>query len=406
MPRTRPVLHAPFAASSWWCSRPSPRHWSPCPAEPGAALRPRPRCALLRRRAERDSGSGTNREADDGGHPLPGAPGTGSVVGMRFWKDESARGIRVGSRLWNGNGKRLARVVFDEESSRGWRRGHPEHPGRRRPRRPHLPREHAVLQRSATCVAPGYRHTSHSAALALRRGLAGGAMVHTSAPGRSAARRGPGAVFVDVLFSPTTSRPAHAAPRHTTSDATSTPHARERRRSHGLEHTHLHAEPCAVGHLQARCPRPVATPTAPNTEGRRRARCSPGCRVRRPPAPAGRGTAPTTRVFVSGSGAVLDSLDIAGAVVIDAPNVVVSRTRAMRHVRRLPRRRGRRHRALLVRRCVVPRLERDDLQGNEIIGTPAGCTHRARSGSATSTARHPTCWSPATTSPAPATASR
>ena len=82
-------------------------------------------------------------------------------------------------------------------------------------------------------------------------------------------------------------------------------------------------------------------------------------------------------VQVTGTGAVLDGLDIAGAVVIDAPNVTVSNSR--------------------ISACggvddtdvVAVRYKASDAsyQGanarvvrNVIVGTPAGCSHRARSG--------------------------
>ncbi|MBB3041935.1 DUF4082 domain-containing protein [Nocardioides sp. LMS-CY] len=82
-------------------------------------------------------------------------------------------------------------------------------------------------------------------------------------------------------------------------------------------------------------------------------------------------------IFVSGTGAVLDRLDVHGAVVIDAPNVTVSNSR--------------------IASCggsddsdvVAIRYKSSDAsyQGsgarvvnNEIIGTPAGCDRRARSG--------------------------
>lgn len=83
-----------------------------------------------------------------------------------------------------------------------------------------------------------------------------------------------------------------------------------------------------------------------------------------------------TSVFVSGQGAVLKRLDIAGGVVIDAPDVVLRDSR--------------------ISACggeddsdvVAIRYQRSSeydganatVSHNEIMGTPAGCSHRARSG--------------------------
>ncbi len=81
-------------------------------------------------------------------------------------------------------------------------------------------------------------------------------------------------------------------------------------------------------------------------------------------------------VFVSGRGAVLKGLDIAGGVVIDAPGVTLRDSRISScggdddsdvvAVRYRPAENYRGARASIV--------------DNQILGSPAGCTHRARSG--------------------------
>ena len=81
-------------------------------------------------------------------------------------------------------------------------------------------------------------------------------------------------------------------------------------------------------------------------------------------------------VFVTGANAVLDRLDVHGAVVIDAPNVTVSNSRIAScggsddtDVVAIRYRAGSEYRGSGAR-----------IVSNQILGTPSGCTHRARSG--------------------------
>jgi len=224
----------------------------------------------------------------------------GSVTAVRFWKGVSDTGQHVGN-LWSSGGKRLATVTFTSESAQGWQQASFAQP--------------VTLSAGATYTisyfAPvgGYGVTRGFFANKLSSGpltATAGTFAYSSSSTFPMSTYKANNYFVDLVFVPTATAPTVTPPA---TPPTATPPA-----------TPPTATPPATPPTATP---PATTPTAPApTTASAGVPNSSNTGV-----PSGTVLQASGALTVTTAGAVIDALDISGGVVIEAPNVVIKRSR-------------------------------------------------------------------------------
>lgn len=303
----------------------------------------------------------------------------GLVHGARFWKVPGSRGRHVAG-LWGPEGTRLARARYTEESATGW-----QHVMFAKPVRIRAGGTYTVgyeARRGRYAATPRYAAAPASGVLALAAGHTGAREVETTTSTQ---------YWSDVLYVPGWRRRHHPHPTPTgTPSPTTEPTTEPTSAPTTAPTAGPTSAPSPTGTATAAptattSPAPTssckATPSACGYPDATNTGPAAGTRFTQVPAQATSGPGwswnPAYRtVFVKGAGAVLDGLDIAGSVVIDAPDVELRNSR--------------------IAACggdddgdvvAIRYRPRDGLTGsgarivdNDINGTPEGCTHRSRSG--------------------------
>lgn len=312
----------------------------------------------------------------------------GDVTALQYYQGARASGVTTAS-LWSADGRRLATTQFAPTSQEGWRTV--------------ALKQAVALQAGKTYVvsyhAPRGRYPVTENDLTRTRSqngftLPGNAGVYSYGASSFPRSSYKGSNYlVDIRFEPSS---GEANPPAATPTPTVTPTATPKPTASPTPTTTPTPNPTATP-----TPTPTATPTPPPTSGGGSG-TSVNC-AQQPSKcgyPDATNTGPNTGTLTSvpaqatsgpgwkwdsnlkvvrttAAGAVMKNLDIAGQVVIDHPNALLTDSR--------------------VSACggssdndvIAIRYRSSDasyrgsdatIQRNELIGTPAGCTHRARSG--------------------------
>ncbi len=284
----------------------------------------------------------------------------GTVHGARFWKVPGGAGRHVVG-LWGPRGIRLATARVVGESRSGWQQVLFKKPVRVRTGRTYVVGYRS--KRGDYAVTPRYRGRTATGVISLagrRSGVTGPRRTRTHHQ-----------FWVDALFVEGGKRSSTPSPGATQDPTQMTAPVPAQPSVPAVTGTASPAPNAACKEVPSVCGYPDATNTGP----------AAGTVFVQVPSQAtsGAGWAWNARynaIFVKGSGAVLEALDIAGSVVIDAPNVTLRNSR--------------------VAACggsddsdvVAIRYRPQDgllasgaqVLHNQINGSPTGCGRRARSG--------------------------
>lgn len=268
------------------------------------------------------------------------ARNNGVVHGVAFWKVRQSKGRHVAT-LWNAKGERLAAATFRGESRRGWQRVTFDAPVSIAAGDRYVV---AYDTRTSYGVTSSFRRKPSSSVLALDGARSAVTSIGGSRTFPKNGRRGKN-YWVDVLFTPASKSPTP------TSSPTPVP-------------GRCAPVPSACGYPDASNTGPTTTTGLVQVPGQRTS------------GPGWSWNSTYSSVFVTGAGAVLEGLDIAGAVVIDAPDVTLRDSRiascgggddsdvvAIRY-----------------RPSAGYNGANASIMRNDIVGTPPGCDRRARSG--------------------------
>ncbi len=304
----------------------------------------------------------------------------GDVTALRFYKSADNRGPHAGA-LWTSQGRLLAQVDFPSSPDSGWVTARLATP--------------VALQTSrdyvVSYVAPAGRYSIDIGAFAGGRTLGAGPLTATSgvydyAGGFPTREWRDSAYLVDIVFSPNEEDSGEGGPTPPPTVPTTTPNPTVTPQPSPSATPIPTVSPSTSPTSSASPggPRPVGCATRPSACGYpddSNTGPSKSSFVRVPQdIRSGQGWAWNDRfnaIFVSGSGAVLDGLDVSGQVNIDAPNVTLSNSRVAAC--------GGESDSDVV--AVRYRAGNESYRGsnarivnNVIMGTPSGCQRRARSG--------------------------
>lgn len=278
----------------------------------------------------------------------------GTALGVRVYQPSERKSTTPRSaQLWSPSGKRLANARIERSAGKGWKKVQFAKPVRLRAGALYTVSAFSPRGTHAR-TGSGFRHGIANRYLAAPAGR-NGVVKHGAggAPARPAA--GHPNFWVDVVFRPTSGAAADSG----TNAGTPAPPTTSGPRPQGCA-----AVPSACGY-------PDATNTGPTSVN--------GLTQVPEAKTSGPGWSWNSNyrtIFVSGANAVLDRLDVHGAVVIDAPNVTLSNSRIAAcggdsdsDVVAIRYKSGSEYQGSGAR-----------ILNNEIQGTPSGCDRRARSG--------------------------